>query len=419
MKKAITAIMAGALALGVLSGCTDSAGGPGEAATVEAVATIVGGGSVGLADRYAGMVVSGQTATVKRDNNKVVLETYVQEGDMVQAGAPLFAYDMEKMQLDLDELKLKKADYENTISSANAEIGELEAQRDKAKDEDKLSYTLQIDSRRADIREAEYNMAVNDRDIAAMETSLQNTVITAPIAGRVMSVDETGGSGDDYYSGGDDASGGSAGTDYITVTDVNSMRIQGNINEMNASALMEGMPMTVRSRLDRDQTWSGTLTGIDWENPVQNNNDDGMVYISGGSDEMTTASKYPFYIDLENTDGLMLGQHVYIEPVTGGEDEAPAGPMLPGYYIAYEDDGGAFVWAENGDGKLEKRVVTLGLYDEMTDAYEIVDGLDLTDYIAFPAEGLTEGQAAERFDPAAAAEAEDMGDGMGAEELGS
>lgn len=410
MRKIVSAALAGALLLGVVGGCANSGtAAGGQTVSVEAVSSIVSTGSVGLADRYAGMVVAGETAKVKRDSNKTVLETYVREGDMVAEGDPLFAYDVEKMQLDLDELYLKKADYENTISSANAEIEELQRQRDEAKEEDKLSYTLQIDSRGADIRAAQYNMSVNDRDIASMEASLEHTVVASPIAGRIMTVDETGGSSDYGYYGGDDQSA-SSGVDYITVTDVTSMRVQGNINEMNAYALTEGMPMTIRSRIDSTQTWEGTLTMIDWENPVQNNNSDsGMVVISGsgsGDDGMTTASKYPFYIELYSTDGLLMGQHVYIEPYTGEEEsDEPAGPMLPGYYIV-QDDADPYVWADNGKGKLEKRAVTLGQYDEMSDSYEIADGLDLTDYIAFPEEGLEEGQATEKYDPAAAAEAE-------------
>ncbi len=411
-KRAIIWTALCALALSALAGCGDSADSAGgEPVSVDAVAAVVNGGGAGLADRYAGMVVAGETAKVKRDSDKVVLETYVQEGDMVKAGDPLFAYDVEKMQLDLDELYLKKADYENTVSSANGEISELESQRDQAKDEDKLSYTLQIDSRRADIREAQYNMAVNDRDIAAMETALQNTVVDSPIAGRVMSVDETGGTGgNDYYSGSnEDQSGAGKGVDYITVTDVDSMRVQGNISELNASALTEGMAMTVHSRLNKTDTWSGTLTGVDWENPVQNNNNEnGMVYMSSDSgDEMTTSSKYPFYIELDSTEGLMLGQHVYIEPDTGDDgEEKPAGPMLPGYYIV-QDDGEPYVWADDGDGKLEKRTVELGFHDEEMDAYEIAGGLALTDYIAFPEEGLTEGRATEKYDPASMAEEAD------------
>ena len=243
-----------------------------------------------------------------------------------------------------------------------------------------------------------------------MEAALQNTVVDSPISGRVMSVDETGGAGgNDYYAGDEDQSGAGKGVDYITVTDVDSMRVQGNISELNASALTEGMAMTIHSRLNKTDTWSGTLTGVDWENPVQNNNNEnGIVYMSSDSgDEMTTSSKYPFYIELDSAEGLMLGQHVYIEPDTGEDgEEKPAGPMLPDYYIV-QDDGGPYVWADDGDGKLEKRTVELGVHDEATDAYEIVDGLALTDYIAFPEEGLAEGRATEKYDPAAMAEEED------------
>ena len=399
MKKTISAALAGALLLGLMSGCSENTSG-GAAVTVEAVSTIVGGGSLGLADWYAGMVVSGETADVKRDSNKAVLETYVEEGDMVKAGDPLFCYDSEKMQLDLEMLYLDRENYANTIDAANMEIEELQTERDKAKESDKLSYTLQIDSRKADIREAEYNSSVNDRKIASMEASLENAEVVSPIAGRVMTVNEDGASDYDYY----DPNSGDAdtGVDFITVTDVTSMRIQGNINEMNAGALMEGMPMTIRSRIDADQTWSGTLSMIDWENPVKNDDSDsGVVYMSdSGDDGMTTANKYPFYIELENTDGLMLGQHVYIEPDTGDEDEAPAGPMLPSYYIVQEDGADPYVWADNG-GKLEKRTLTLGAYDETRDAFEVLEGLELTDYIAFPAEDMAEGQSTEKFDPSA------------------
>lgn len=34
-------------------------------------------------------------------------------------------------------------------------------------------------------------------------------------------------------------------------------------------------------------------------------------------DTTTTASKYPFYVELDSTDGLILGQHVYLTLDTG------------------------------------------------------------------------------------------------------
>ena len=73
-------------------------------------------------------------------------------------------------------------------------------------------------------------------------------------------------------NGGDDSSSGDTGVKFITVTDVTRMRIKGNISELNAWALMEGMEMRIRSRTDETQTWMGTISLIDWENPVQENN---------------------------------------------------------------------------------------------------------------------------------------------------
>ena len=419
MKRTAAAVLAGGLILCLLAGCElgGNKSAPGDAVSVQKVSDLAAMGPVGLADRYAGKVVAGQTADVKRDSNKSVQETYVEVGDMVKEGDPLFTYDMEKMQLDLEKLYLDKEGYENTIAAANNSIAELEKERDKAKEGDKLSYTLEIDSRKAEIREAQYNISMKERDIASMEASMEDAVVYSPIAGRVMTVDETGSSYVDpysYYGGGDN--GGDTSVGFITVTDVTRLRVQGNINEMNAYALTEGMPMRIRSRVDSEQTWTGSLSMIDWENPVKNDNN-GMVYVSSsGSDEMTQSSKYPFYIELDSTDGLILGQHVYIEPDNGEEEETePLGPMLPMYFVAYEEDGSAYVWADNGKGKLEKRAVTLGETDEMTGACEITDGLTEDDYIAMPEEGLEEGRAAEKYDPEAAAEEAAMNGEAGGE----
>lgn len=400
MKRLTAALCLAALCISISAGCSQSSASGGEAVSVEAVSSIAAGGSLGLMDRYPGKIVAGETAEVKRDSSKTVAETYVEVGDMVQAGDLLFAYDMEKMELDLENLRLEKQREENSITSAQAAIEELEAERAKAKDSEKLSYTLQIDSKNADIRESQYNIGLKDRDIANLEASMDNAEVTSPISGRIMSVDEDGSSAN--Y---DDPSA-SSGVKYITVTDVTRLRVEGNINEMNAGALTEGMEILVRSRIDGNITWTGTLSMIDWEHPVDSsgNNNEVMVSGGGGDSDMTVSSKYPFYVELTDTEGLMLGQHVYIEPNTGNDaSREPSGPMIPSYYIGYEEDGSPYIWAANSRDKLEKRSVTLGIYDEMQDCYEIADGLSLSDYIAFPAEGLQEGQPTEKYDPAAMA----------------
>ena len=101
---------------------------------------------------------------------------------------------------------------------------------------------------------------------------------------------------------------------------------------------------------------------------------------------MSASSKYPFYVELDSTDGLILGQHVYLEMLTEG-DGTSSGLPLSSAFICFEDDGSAYVWAEK-KGKLEKRSITLGEHDEATDTYDVLDGLTLEDYIAFPDEQL-------------------------------
>ena len=133
---------------------------------------------------------------------------------------------------------------------------------------------------------------------------------------------------------------------------------------------------------------------MDYETPVEDQNN--MYYYSGSSDEMTTSSKYPFYVSVANGEGLMLGQHVYIELDNGGEEEE-TGLMIPSYLLVVEGEQ-VFAWVANDKDKLEKRELTVGTFDEMMGEYEILDGLTADDYIAIPEEGLEEGQNVTRYD---------------------
>ncbi len=250
----------------------------------------------------------------------------------------------------------------------------MEKEKASASSDQQLSYTLQISSLEANIREDEYDLSLKEREIASMESSMDQTEITAPLSGRVMSVSE-----DDYSS---DA--------YITIMDVSSYRVQGYINELNLYDLSEGTDVVIRSRVD-DSLWYGTISSIDWEGSTLTTTD--SYYYT---DSMSSSSKYPFYIEVDDTAGLLLGQHVYIEPDYGQYRDTDA-LMLPAYYIVDSDDD-PYVWAASSKGKLEKRSVTLGTYDADLDTYEILTGLTLEDYIAFPEEDLAEGQSVTYYD---------------------
>ena len=113
------------------------------------------------------------------------------------------------------------------------------------------------------------------------------------------------------------------------------------------------------------------------------------MYYGAGSAE-TTSSSYSFYVMLDSSDGLLLGQHVYIEKDLGEEQ---SGIWLDEGYIVNADSK-PYIWTEDDKGKLEKRNVTLGDYNEETYQYEIKSGLEESDYIAFPQDFLEEGMKA-------------------------
>ena len=118
--------------------------------------------------------------------------------------------------------------------------------------------------------------------------------------------------------------------------------------------------------------------------------DEGRYYYPEDGGEK--ASKYAFYVELSSIEGLIMGQHVYIEPGMGSEGEPNEGIPLPSYYLS-EENGKPFVYAANAEDRIEKRFVTTGSTDEMTGNVMILSGLDCTDRIAFPDETVKVGMA--------------------------
>ena len=163
------------------------------------------------------------------------------------------------------------------------------------------------------------------------------------------------------------------------------LRIKASANEQNIASLEEGAPVVVHSRVD-DTTWKGKISKIDSETPQTNTQED-MMEESEESSEETSSSSYPFYIELESCEGLMLGQHVFVEPDTG--EGSREGIWLDEAFIL-DVDGDPYVMAENSRGKLKKRPVKLGEYDEELMQYEITSGLTKKDRIAMPEESEEE-----------------------------
>lgn len=368
MKKAAAWVLAGCLMLG-LSSCSVKE----NHVFVQKVSSLSQMGGIGVTDRFNGMVVSESVTEIKRDEDKVVEAVYVREGDDVTEGQKLFTYDTDQLQLTLEKQKLELEQLASSIENYGEQIVQLEKDRDRAYSaSDKLKYTLQIQTNQIDLKEAELKLKTKQSEVQKSEHLLANALVTSPVDGRVTSINEEGGT-DDYGKP----------KAYITIQQTGSYRVKGTLNEMQRGAIMEGNRMRMESRLDPSQFWMGTVTLVDYENPVQGNN---SRYVIASSDEMGFSSWYPFYVELDSSDGMILGQHLYMT-VAGEEEKTLEGVTLGSSFLCYDEEGNTYVWADN-QGKLEKRTVELGEHDMMRDAYQILSGLEDSDYVAFPDEAV-------------------------------
>ena len=376
MKKAAF-LLALVMLLGLLPGCGQAEG----EASVQSVSMICGLGSGVLADRFGGIVSPLGETKIKKDDSLTVDTIKVKVGDTVAVGDVLFTYDLSELQRNLEKAQLELEQQQNQLENKESEKKDLEEQRDQTGDDAaRREYTLQIREANLDILTYKANISSKKKDIEKVQNNLKNASVKSEVAGEVQAINENGGS---------DNNGNPL--PFMTIVETGGFRVKGYVNENNAAALREGTEVIIRSRVS-DQTWKGSVDTVDWNNPVQQQS----YYDS----DTSLSSKYPFYVALDEGDGLLLGQHVYIEPDYGQEDEQDASAInLPSYFIS-DPDGKPWVWAQSSKGKLEKRDLKLGEYNADTDTYPVLEGLTAEDYIAYPDESLKAGMACVTYDDA-------------------
>ena len=368
----------------------------GDTIYVSEVSAITGSLS-GVTNRYAGVVEPQETVSVELENGRAVKEVQVKTGDQVKKGQLLFEYDLSSIQQSLEEAQLDLDRLKNEAASLQEQINTLEKEKKQATQDNQLSYTIEIETNKMNLKKNEYSQKSKSAEIEKLQNATGNTEVRSTIDGVIQKIDTSKlSTGDEEDSSLSDSSDDTSGSDsngnaFITILSTGAYRVKGTVNELNIQNIVEGEPVVVRSRVDSNQTWKGTMGNIDKDAASTSNNSDAYSMDSSG-DSQTSSSTYPFYVNLDSSDGLMLGQHVYIEP-DEGQDEQKAGLWLSEVYIVDADTDSPYVWARNDKKKLEKRSVILGQYDENMGEYEIADGLSKSDYIAYPSDSLKEGMS--------------------------
>ena len=305
----------------------------------------------GSSARYSGVVEPQEAVEFRKDSSKTVRETYVQEGDTVKAGDKLFSYDMDSVKLQISQKELDIRREQASITSNNELIAITED-------------SLERQRLRNQNLQTEYRIKALRNELNSLEASLGNTDVICPVDGTVKSVSD-----------------GTEGSDvYITVMKAGDFVVKGKISELNIAQFPQGTPVTVRSRID-DRTWQGTVSRIDTGQTAQDEN--GGYYIGG--QESDKGSRYYFYVELQDSTGLFLGQHVIMEPAG-----ARTGLWLFGDYIVGAGGSDPYVWAEN-NGRIRKKHLVLGEYAEDTGSWQVLEGLTVSDWIAYPDGTISDG----------------------------
>jgi HlyD family secretion protein len=347
----------------------------GNVAVVTKVADLNGNQLDFSSNRYSGVVEMKDIVSIKADDDKIIKNTYVKEGDTVKKDDKLFEYDVEQMELQRSQYQLDLDQAQSEISLSNSQITALEKEKNSANQNERLSIESQILALKMDIKRAEYTVTTSTKEIEKLDKDIKNNVVKAKSDGKIKSVG--------YNTVEEDPYGENA---YIKMATNDNLRIKTTISEEHIDSFSKDSPVIVRSRIDETQIWKGKVTSVDTTAPI----------IPEDSMGVEGDTKYPVYIELDNTDGLLIGQHVAVE-LDVQEDTATNKLELAEFYIS-DIDTAPYVWCMDENSQLVKRTVELGEYNELDGSYEIVSGITNDDYIAFPDEGYEEGMGATVLD---------------------
>ena len=346
----------------------------GGTAYVETVANLTGqNASLGMINRFAGIIEAQGTWSVNKNADAEIEEIYVSEGEEVEEGQALFVYSTTKYEEDLQQARIDLERLHNEYDSTVETIAQLEKEKKSASSSEQANYTVQIKEQNLTLKDKDLDIQMKEKEIEKLEDNIENAEVKSGIAGVVKSINESG------------SSSGNGDNSFITVMKVGTYRVKGTVNEQNIGDLYIDAPVLVHSRVN-DSVWRGKITKIDTENALTNDN---AGYGTGNSE--SRSSKYPFYVELENSDGLIMGQHVYIEPdLEQGEESTGEGIWLASYMVDQTDPEHPFVW-KDVRGRLQKQEVTISEVREELGRVKISEGLSPEDSICIPDGTLTPG----------------------------
>lgn len=323
---------------------------------------------------FTGIVETQDSVHIQVDTSKKLNEIYVKEGQSIVAGTKLFSYDTKELRTQIEQGKLELEGIQNEIAGFQSQIVTLSAEKANAPKESQFEYITQIQSIQNSIKQSEFNLQNKKLELSRIEKEMKSSVITSKNDGVIKTINEKG------------VDNQGQEVPFMTIVASGNYRVKGTVSELHVSEFQPEQKVTIYSRVDEKAKWVGSIIKVDLETKDKQSTDDSQAE---GSPEQ--ASRYPFYVSLEDATGLILGQHVYIsleDPQTVEIDHK--GILVYGSYLQKQGEQ-LFAWVEDSNREIYKKAVKANLLNEEEDLYDVIEGIQKEDYIACPMDSIKEG----------------------------
>jgi RND family efflux transporter MFP subunit len=292
----------------------------------------IGQRDISFAITAAGEIGPADQVSVRPEINGRIKELPVDLGDQVKQGALLFA-------LDDSDLQIERSQRQTEIAGAQLQLERAERNFKRAQElfNEKLISQEVFDDSRTDHDLARNSLERLNKVLQMVEDKLTRTRIMAPFDCTVLTRPVSVGQA---VAG---TSGMNAGTEVLTIANLNDMVINAHINQADVTRLREGMEVKVEVEAVNGLILTGRIERIAPQANVK-----------------SAIKGFATRIELKNAYGKVRpGMTANLTIPLSKADNVVAAPLA----AVFTEKGARFAYVRNADDEWEKRPITIGVSD--------------------------------------------------------
>lgn len=300
----------------------------------------------------SGFVKPETVTEIKSEINGRIIRILVENGQMVKQGELLLEIDPQTYQTTVDSNERTTRQRRLDVEKAERDMKRIKRlfQSDFATEQEYLDSVTDYESKKLQLEIAQAAL-----DNARIE--LAKTAIKAPHDGMVSDLDVYVGN---VISG---AGSFSNGTTLMKVNDMSNLRVEADLNEIEANKIAVGAETTLTFDSLPKTSFTGTVN-----------------YLSSfGVQDSATSTLYKFPVRVNFTTGGVLvrpGTSANLSILVAGVNDAVSVPAS----AVFIEDGVRYVFLKKGEGKFERRKIEVGIGN--LNFIQVVQGLANGDTIA-------------------------------------